>query len=136
MQNETPARLSRMLHELAQLTGAEVDPADPVLTMEFDRIVTLSRVTPGDSGALLTVSALLPPAAQPPAPTLTLADGVIGPDSALLWDHNGGRHVIVRWLPAAGLGDERALLDAIMETSDRARSWHVRAYAPGPADAL
>ena len=125
------ARVARMLYELAQLTGADVDPAQPILTMEFDSIVTLSRVAPDERGgqALLTVSALLPPAAHPPAPALTLADDVIGPGSALLWDHNGQRHVIVRWTPAAALADERSLLDTIMATGDLARAWYQRTYA-------
>jgi hypothetical protein len=129
------AGMRRFLREMVDLAG-QTDEAHsaPVLELQFGLVTTRTTVTLRDGLPCLTVLATLPRSAQLPYgcwPAAALADGAGATE--LLWQADGGCHVIVRSIPVGQIADEPAALDAIMALADQAAAWFAEAAAANRA---
>lgn len=73
-------------------------------------------------GAWLNISARLPELGQDgyaPQGRNARFDGL-----DCMWHADEGCHIAVRRIALARLGDERSVMDAILETADMAQAWH------------
>jgi hypothetical protein len=83
-----------------------------------------------DAAPCLSVTALLPAGgklrfvAEPAQPA-----AAAGPKIEFLWHADEGRYVVMRSMPVTDFPDEASVMDAILDTSDRARAWYAAACA-------
>jgi hypothetical protein len=127
----SPGAVLRFMREMAGLTGEGQSGASPVLELQFDRVLTMTSLSVTPPAPALCISVHLPrdpdlPGAAPGRDALTLEDG-----GELLWDAGEGRYVILHRIPIAGLTDERALFDAVLDAKDRALAWLAESGAAG-----
>lgn len=109
-----------LLAELCALCGQEA-ASPPVLELQFGVIVTRTAVDAAGE-ACLTITARLPaPDHDGYAPQG--ANTRFG-DLDCMWHGDEGCHMAVRRVALARLGDERSVMDAILETADMAQAWH------------
>jgi len=120
----------RLLAELCALSGQDAAP-QPILELQFGAVVTRTAVEESPSGARLTISARLP--AQCGQDYAWRGEGVQFGELDCLWHADEGCHIAVRKIALAGLGSERSLMDAILETADMAQAWHASMALDRPA---
>lgn len=115
------AGLRRLLSEMAALmVDTACEDGEPILTLQFGEIVTKTAISTFPGPSVLVVTALLP---SGPQQWLTCPASQEPEAGELLWDSDGGRPVLVRHIRIESLGTERAALDAILDTVDRAEAW-------------
>lgn len=119
-----------LLAELCALSGQDA-AAQPVLELQFGAVVTHTAVEDSPGGARLNISARLP--AQRGHDYAWQGEGAQFGELDCMWHADEGCHVAVRRIALAGLGDERSLMDAILETADMAQAWHASMALDRPA---
>lgn len=119
-----------LLAELCALSGQDA-AARPVLELQFGAVVTRTAVEDSPGGARLTISARLP--AQRGQDYAWRGEGAQFGELDCMWHADEGCHIAVRRIALARLGDERSLMDAILETADMARAWHASMALDRPA---
>lgn len=110
-----------LLAELCALCGQDA-ASPPVLELQFGQVVTRTAVDCAAGGAWLNISARLPELGQDgyaPQGRNARFDGL-----DCMWHADEGCHIAVRRIALARLGDERSVMDAILETADMAQAWH------------
>lgn len=119
-----------LLAELCALCGQEA-ASPPVLELQFGVVATRTAVDATAGEAWLTISARLPVQRQDrylPQGSDARFDGL-----ECMWHADEGCHVAVRRIALARLGDERSVMDAILETADMAQAWHASMALDRPA---
>lgn len=110
-----------LLAELCALCGQDA-ASPPVLELQFGVIMTRTAVDAAAAGDWLTISARLPALGQDgytPQGDKSRFD-----DLDCMWHADEGCHIAVRRVALARLGNERSVMDAILETADMAQAWH------------
>lgn len=118
--------VDNMLMELIALAG-QAAHVPPVLELLFDDILTRTWTVKAAGTTWLMVSAILPKfysiyplfiRASVPADFNSVEAGLA--KTEMLWMPESGRYIALAKLPAAVLPDQKALMDAILDTSDEA----------------
>lgn len=120
------AAMSHFLEEMAGLVDAGGPSEAPILTLQFDEIVTVTSLSVTEDLPCLSITALLPRREQPISLALAQERPVAaaeGEENQVLWDAGEGRYVLARKIPIAHFADERSVLDAILDAADAAKSW-------------
>ncbi|MGW8393197.1 hypothetical protein [Pseudoduganella sp. HUAS MS19] len=110
-----------LLAELCELCGQDA-ASPPVLELQFGLVLTRTAVDAASGGGCLTISARLPALGQDgyaPQAGDSRFDGL-----DCMWHADEGCHIAMRRIALARLGDERSVMDAILETADMAQAWH------------
>lgn len=105
--------------------------AQPNLELQFGAIVTRTAVEESPAGGQLTISARLPALSGPDY--AWRGEGAQFGELDCLWHADAGCHIAVRRIALARLGDERSLMDAILETADMAQAWYASMALDRPA---
>src|SRR6478736_5356057 len=114
---EAAAHTRRVLSELVELAGqGNQEYTGPMLELQFDDILTRTSFIEDGEIPLLSIAAFLPRTTRP------LEEVSLKPEK-MLWDAGEGKYVMLRHVPAAVLGDERGVMDAILDTYDQAKAW-------------
>jgi len=113
--------VSRILLDLIGLTGQD-SSGQAVLELQLGEIFTRTAVEKNDVDHYLAVTASLPKCEQPhylplPAAHLNGSDRRMD-DVDFLWHADEGRYIVLRKIALRPLRDERAVMDAILETAD------------------
>jgi hypothetical protein len=119
-----------LLAELCALCGQQA-ASPPVLELQIGVIVTRTAVDAAGEGCL-TITARLPASDQEGyAPQ---GEHTRFGDLDCMWHGDEGCHMAVRRVALVRLGDERSVMDAILETADMAQAWHASmALDPPPS---
>ncbi|WP_051293506.1 hypothetical protein [Pseudoduganella violaceinigra] len=113
-----------LLAELCALSG-QVAASPPVLELQFGAVLTHTAVEDGPGGPCLSISARLPAQrGEGYAAPAWQGEGIRFGGLDCMWHADEGCHIAVRRIALARLGDERSLMDAILETADMAQAWH------------
>lgn len=110
-----------LLAELCALCGQDA-ASPPVLELQFGVVVTRTAVDADPGGACLTISARLPAMGEDGYAPLGENARFDGLDC--MWHADEGCHIAMRRVALVLLGDERGVMDAILETADMAQAWH------------
>jgi len=119
--------MERFLRELVSMSGQLCHrPNSVVIELYFGEIRTMTSASQGPP-AHLTIIALLPRIDGtnygPQSRTLISGPQLDFDDSELIWHADDGRFVLIRSVLLAKLPDERSVMDAILEASDRASAF-------------
>jgi hypothetical protein len=117
-----------LLAELCVLSGQDA-ASPPVLELQFGVIVTHTAVEDGPAGPRLSISARLPADRE-----YGYAPPTRSNDLDCMWHADEGCHIAVRRIALSRLGDERSVMDAILETADMAQAWHASMAPDQPED--
>lgn len=124
--------MDRLLRELAEITAQDDnDHAAPILELQFGDISTKTTLLNNNGMQCLSIIALLPRSGRVnySSPTHTPLSDVIATaeNMELLWHADEGRYILLRHMPISGFTDDISVLDAILDTADRSRSWYISA---------
>lgn len=120
--------VNRFLQELVDMTGqGDSSQSVPVLELHIGDITTITSLSTAGNDPCLSITAFLPRPKQSDFHPLTSMPITMVPAIAseyeFLWHADEGRYVAIRRIPIQNLGEERDLMDAILETSDEATKW-------------
>lgn len=119
-----------LLAELCALCGQDA-ASPPVLELRFGLVVTRTAVDSTGREAWLNISARLPALGEDgyaPQGGNARFDGL-----DCMWHADEGCHIALRRIALARLGDERSVMNAILETADMAQAWHASMALDRPA---
>lgn len=135
--SDVPGRLDgsvvaveRFLREMSGLAGQDGESGDPpVLELRFGEVLTLSSVIADAVAPGLGITAFLPRRSQPDYGSMgslqsAMQDSLVG-ETDLLWHAEEGCYVLTRKVLLTDLPDERSVLDAILDTADKAWEMHL-----------
>jgi hypothetical protein len=111
-----------MLLELAELADQKPDPARPVLELLFDDILTRTSIQDDGETTLLAITAFLPRSERRLHEETAMQMALDPASTCLLWDADEGRYVLLAQVPAINLPDDRSLMDAILDTFEKAQA--------------
>ncbi|WP_136416927.1 MULTISPECIES: hypothetical protein [Oxalobacteraceae] len=124
------AAVERFLREMSGLAGQDSESrVTPVLELRFGDVLTLSSVIADTAAPGLGITAFLPRRSQPDYGSMTSAQSAMqlsfAGETELLWHAEEGRYVLTRKILLTDFPDERSVLDAILDTADKAWEMHL-----------